>query len=140
LNERIKHDFLRPDKELTLDLTVHEAEILMSANQEVRDMAEKGDLQKLHTNYNQLKDKVEAEYLNVREHIQKILHQIEEKENDLYTQLEGMGIDKLKRHGQGSLFDILGLSSGNPSFTNLSLVEAAIEKGHEASEQLKAIQ
>lgn len=92
LNERIKHDFLRPDKELTLDLSVHEAEILISANSEIREMAEKGDLQKLHANYNRLKDRVEAEYLVVREHIQKILHQIEEKENDLYTQLQELGI------------------------------------------------
>ena len=36
LGERVKHDFLRPDRELTLDLTVREAEILISANEEVR--------------------------------------------------------------------------------------------------------
>jgi hypothetical protein len=44
LNERIKHDFLRPGKELTLDLTVKEAEILMTANEEVRELANKGEL------------------------------------------------------------------------------------------------
>jgi thymidylate kinase len=44
LNLRIKHDFLRPDRELTLELSVKEAEILISANQEVRDMAERGEL------------------------------------------------------------------------------------------------
>ena len=60
LNERIKHDFLRPDKELTLDLKINEAEILISANQSIRDLAEKGDLKKLHQNYLQLKDKVEV--------------------------------------------------------------------------------
>lgn len=85
LNERIKHDFLRPDKELGLDLTVHEAEILISANQEVRDMAENGSLKKLHENYNAIKEKVEVSYLQVREHVQKLLHAIEEKENDVYT-------------------------------------------------------
>lgn len=33
LNDRIKHDFLKPERELTLDLTVQEAEILATANQ-----------------------------------------------------------------------------------------------------------
>lgn len=139
LNERIKHDFLRPDKELTLDLTVNEAEILMTANEEVRALAEKGELKKLHANYNALKDKVEADYLQVREHIQKILHAIEEKENDLYTKLAELGIEGLKRHGQDSAFDLFGLATGNPSFSNLTLVEAAIQNGHEAAEQLKGI-
>lgn len=85
LNSRIKHDFLRPDKELTLDLTVREAEILMSANENVRSLAESGDLRKIHTQYEQTKEKAEREYLAVREHIQKILHQIEEKENEIYN-------------------------------------------------------
>jgi hypothetical protein len=44
----IKHDFLRPGKDLTLDMTLGEAEILMSANQEVREMADKGTLSALH--------------------------------------------------------------------------------------------
>lgn len=85
LNERIKHDLLRPGKELSLDLTVQEAEILISANQEVRDMAENGNLKKVHDNYAAMQEKVEVSYLAVREHVQKILHVIEEKENDIYT-------------------------------------------------------
>jgi hypothetical protein len=44
LNERIKYDYLRPGKELTLDLTVREAEILMAANEEVKELAAKGEL------------------------------------------------------------------------------------------------
>ena len=85
LNARIKHDYLRPDKELSLDLTIHEAEILITANQEIKDMAENGNLKKLHENYNAIKEKVEVSYLQVREHVQKILHAIEEKENDTYA-------------------------------------------------------
>lgn len=40
LNDRIKHDFLRPDRDLSLDLTIREAEILISANEEVRTFAD----------------------------------------------------------------------------------------------------
>jgi hypothetical protein len=35
LKEKIKHDFLRPDRELALELTIKEAEILISASPEV---------------------------------------------------------------------------------------------------------
>lgn len=42
LNQRVKHNFIQPDSELSLDLTVKEAEILIIANQEVRELAENG--------------------------------------------------------------------------------------------------
>ena len=73
LAERIKHDFLRPDRELTLDLTVREAEILISANEEVRTMADNGGLKELHNKYNALTGRVESEYFNVREQLAKTL-------------------------------------------------------------------
>lgn len=37
------------------------------------------------------------------------------------------------------ILDTLGLNGGDPVFTNLSIVEGAIEKGHEQSEQLRHI-
>ena len=48
LKEKVKHDFLQPDRELTLSLSVKEAEILICANPDVRAMADSGDLRKLH--------------------------------------------------------------------------------------------
>lgn len=48
LAQRIQHDFLRPGNDLTLDLTLGEAEILMSANGDIRVMAEQGTLKALH--------------------------------------------------------------------------------------------
>ena len=54
LSERVKHNLLNPEKGLNLDLTIKEAEILMSANENVRDLADKGELQKIHKKYNDL--------------------------------------------------------------------------------------
>ena len=48
LSEKIKHDFLKPDRALALDLTVKEAEILISANPDIRALANSGELSKLH--------------------------------------------------------------------------------------------
>jgi hypothetical protein len=87
LNERIKHDFLRPDRELSLDLTIGEAELLISANADVRSLADSGELKNLHARYNELNSKIQADYLAVREQLAKTLQVIEGKENDLYSKL-----------------------------------------------------
>ena len=43
-------------------------------------------------------------------------------------------------HGQTApILDIFGSSNVDPSFSNLTAIEAAIEKGHEASDVLKNI-
>jgi hypothetical protein len=44
IDEKIKHNLLNPEQGLSLDLSINEAEILMSANNNVRDLADKGEL------------------------------------------------------------------------------------------------
>jgi hypothetical protein len=51
LTTRVKHDYLNPSRELSLDLKVAEAEILMSANERVKAMAETGELQTMHSKF-----------------------------------------------------------------------------------------
>ena len=118
LNQRIKHDFLRPDRDLTLDLTVQESEILISANQEVRNMAESGELKAIHAKYTDLKSKVHTEYLAVREELAKTLQIIEGKENELYEKLfNDLDLTNIKLHGSGApILDLLGFATGDPSF------------------------
>jgi hypothetical protein len=138
LNERIKHDFLRPDRDLSLDLTVREAEILISANQEVRDFADKGDLRALHNKFHEVQSKVESDYLAVREQLAKTLQVIEAKENEIYTQASNDFGFSLKLHGDyAPLLDVFGLSSRDGSFENLSTIEGAIEKGVDGADQLR---
>jgi hypothetical protein len=55
-----------------------------------------------------------------------------------------LGIEKLRKHTSRSFedvtfFDMMGLTTGDPSFNNLILVEAAVQKGGEHVEKLKAI-
>ena len=142
LNERIKHDFIRPDRELTLDLTIKEAELLASANDSIRAQADSGALKDLHTRVTNAQSRVASEYFTVREQLSKTIQIIESKENEIYTRLvEEFDFNTVKLHGQGGGFiDLLGLSTGDNAFSNLTIVESAIEKDHEASEQLKNIQ
>jgi len=131
LNERIKHNYLEPSKALSLDISFKEAEVLISASQKVQGLAETGELAKIHQQCKELEDRIEGDYLAVRNHIGKILLQIEEKENELVDKLEQLGVEKLRKHTSRSFddvtfFDMIGLTVGDPSFNNLILVEAAI--------------
>lgn len=91
-------------------------------------MAEKGTLRALHERCAKIQEKVDAEHLRARDSLARILQAVEEKENAIYEQAEAMGIQKLKRQGTGSVFDLLGLGNGDPAFTNLSIIQAAAEK------------
>lgn len=142
LNEKVKHNFLQPDREdgLSLDLTIKEAEILMSANDEVRGLAESGALKQLHQRYTSLKNKVEQDYHSIREQLVKNIQIIEGKENELYTRLinDHQGFQNIKLHGENApLLDVLGLATGDNSFSNLSILEGSIEKT--GDDQLKNI-
>src|SRR5690349_12452899 len=99
INERIKHNFLNPDKGLDLDLSIKDAEILISANKNVRELADKGDLARINKQCVDLENTIESDYLAVRNHIGKILLQVEEKENELVDKLEELGVEKLLKHG-----------------------------------------
>lgn len=47
LNTRIKHNYLDPTKGLSLDLSCRDAEILISASENVRSIADSGELAKI---------------------------------------------------------------------------------------------
>lgn len=141
LNDRIKHDFLRPDRELSLDLLIKEAEVLIAANEDVRELADSGELKRIHATFVEAKNRVETEYFAFREHLAKVLLVVEGKENEIYEKLiKEFGLSNVRRHGDSSpILDTLGFATGDNAFDNLSLVDGAIAQGHESAEQLKSI-
>lgn len=142
LNERIKHNVVDPVRGLDLDLSISECEILISANSNVRTLADKGDLQKIHAKYNDLHGKVEVDYAKIRTQFGDIIKQVEQKENELVLQLREMGVEKLRLHTGSddvNFFDAVGFATGLPSFNNLIMVETAIENNHPQKEQLEEI-
>jgi len=48
LGKSIKHDYIQGNRDMNLDLTVSEASKLYNASDEIRAMAESGQLQDLH--------------------------------------------------------------------------------------------
>ncbi len=95
----------------------------------------------MHGRYTDLSNRIEADYLGVREHFAKTLQTIESKENELYSQLvTEHGFSHIRLHGEAAaIFDVLGFGSGDNSFENLSIVEGAIESGHQSADQLNVI-
>lgn len=76
----------------------------------------------------------------MRDYLAKTLQVIEGKENQLYDTLNHDFDFNLKLHGENStVFDVLGLATGDISFDNLSTIEAQIERGHEKAHQLGEI-
>jgi hypothetical protein len=73
LKERVKHNYLNPTDNLNLDLTVKELEIMISASSKVRGLADSGELEKIYKQCVELENRIEGDYLAVRNHIGKIL-------------------------------------------------------------------
>lgn len=104
--------------------------MLISANPDVRAMAEKGELKALHDRYSQIEAQVEADYLKTRDLISRIKQSVEDKENEIYDFLEEY-VGKLKKEGHESVFDVLGLSGSSASIENLIRVNAFLETNQE---------
>lgn len=140
LQSRIKHHYMQPDRELSLDLTVQEAEILIAANQEVQDLAEKGGLKDLHIRFNELHGKVETDYFALRDYLAQTIQVIEGKENQLYdTLIHEYGLP-LNKHGDGApMLDVLGLCQADVAFDNMAMIEGHLEKGHEQAHKISEI-
>ena len=48
----------------------------------------------------------------------------------MYDQLEEMGIEKIKKHGEKSFFDLISGNHGFEGLENLIRINAFIEKSH----------
>ena len=122
VNRKISSDYLQGDRALDLDLSVREAQNLYNANEEIRQMAESGELQAFHQRYNDTLQAVEGGYLRVMDQLDRALNQISEAENDIYEDMrETEGLERLKAHGDASLVDVLAFS-GDTAMENYILV------------------
>jgi hypothetical protein len=79
-----------------------------------------------------------------RNHIGKILLQIEEKENALVDQAAELGEQRLMKQTRRSLrdttfLDIMDLKTGDLSYKNLIFVESAVHNGGDNVDLLRSI-
>jgi hypothetical protein len=67
MEKKIGFNFLKPDQELSLDITIAEAEIMMCAKPELKVIAARGDFKKKFIKHRELKEKYKSEYMLVRD-------------------------------------------------------------------------
>jgi len=73
MGNKIKFDYLDANREVNLDLKVSEAEHLYNANDNVRALAESGELQALHKSCLDLIKAVETGYIKVMDQLDRTL-------------------------------------------------------------------
>ncbi len=105
-----------------MELTVGEADILASAPPATIAMGDSGDLKALHEKVNSLTQKVESEFLLARDGLERVITQINDREDEITA---GLGVDRLRTHGDESIFDTIGFARGSLSLENLSIIRGA---------------
>lgn len=118
-------------------MTLKESEFLYSANEKIKEMAQTGELQRLHAKCNELESAVETGYLKVVDHLDRAIAQIAQTEEDIYQSLDS--VDRLRSHNTKSVVDVLSFASGSVALDNYIIVSGAAEKNAELQTQANTL-
>ena len=131
MGSKIKHDYLKGNRDINLDLSVAEAAKLYNAGDAIRGMAESGQLQSLHKRCLDQAQAVEDGYIKVMDQLDRILQQVCEAEADIYEELLDSDIEGLSRINNGeqgdTIFNTLAFSDGTSPLENYEIVRRVAE-------------
>ena len=82
----ISHNYVTGEKDITLDSTLQEIEVLYNANPEVKAMAETGQLTEIHQKVHNLAESSKSEYKNIRDRLNNIVSAVQSKEDEIYKE------------------------------------------------------
>ena len=99
LNDNISQNYFTGDKNLNLDLSVQEAEVMFGASDAVKQMAQSGQLNDLHNRVQNLQSASENQYEDIRNRLENIIRAVQTKEDEIYAEAENdYEVLKLSRH------------------------------------------
>ena len=132
LAQNVKHDYMQGSRDINLDLTLEEASKLYEAGDQIRELAESGELQALHQRCVDQAKAVDTGYIKVMDLLDKTGQQINEAEADIYEDLVSSELDGLRRidsgyQGDRSIFDSLSGLMSDASLENYEIVKRAAE-------------
>lgn len=134
VDQQIKLNYFNGENTVSLDTPLGVAEALFNAGDDIKAMAESGQLQELHTRCSSLHEQSEKDYISQKDKIESIIQSIQLKEDELYKQLNEEYDIAAARHDSSNLA-VLGQISQGINFTaldNLMLLdEAMASEGHE---------
>ena len=123
LGKNIETDYLDGSRDVNLDLTVREAEMLFNANEKIKSMAASGELQNFHKKCAETQSAVETGYLKVMDQLERNLQQISEMEDEIYEDMrETENLNRLRSHGTTGATEFLSLSGGDVTLENYLIV------------------
>lgn len=125
LAKQIHFDYLKGDRPIDLNLTLQEVSVLASANEEIKNSAANGELQKLLGKCAEIDNEVQTGYLKVMDALEDLLRQIQNNEDDVYTQLvDDLQIEGIAVHAEqdNSLLSFAP-SAGSIAIQNLTLIK-----------------
>ena len=114
---------------------MREAEFLFSANPQVKEMFESGDLQKLHSSISTLSAEVQKGLVSVNDQLDRILQTVKDAESDIYETLNSdHGVERSRRHTtaseQSGFEGIFSVASEEKAHENYILARGAAIEAH----------
>lgn len=108
MNNHIKQNFFTGDGEVPLTATVREAELLFSASDDVKALADSGELKDLHDRCNSLNEASQSQYVTTMDRLNSVINAIHAQEDEQYDMLqEDHAVAGIKKHNSDSVFDLL---------------------------------
>lgn len=136
LRENVKVNYFNGSEEVPLESTsLGEAEVLYSAGDQIKSMAESGQLKSVHDNVENLKEATETAYITLKDQLMNIINAGHAKEDELFeTLIEENQLNGIRKHHVfgDSILDTMSFTYKMASIENLSIVNSAIEKADDS--------
>jgi len=80
-------NYFSGEKQVSLSASLAEAEVMFAANDDVKAMAESGELKQLHDRCASLGEQSERDYITQKDRIENIVEAIQAQEDKIYNEL-----------------------------------------------------
>ena len=133
INKKIDQNYFTGESSVSMSATLSEIEVLHSAGETVKSLAQSGALGDIHNRCDALKEASESQYINMRDKIENIVQAIQTKEDDIYESLIEDEVTGIYTHEQddASVFRLGSALNGMASVTNLMALDAAIKNAND---------
>ena len=99
MKAKINQNYFSHDSEVSLNTTLGQSEVLFAAGDDVKQLAESGALNSLHTRVEENQVLAHSNYHGIKDKLSSIIFAIETKEDEIYAEVMEKYPDmKLKMH------------------------------------------
>ena len=134
----MKVNYFNGSDEVPLTTSLGEAEVLYSAGDKIKAMAESGQLKTVHDNLETLKEASDTQYITLKDQLMNIINAGHAKEDELFESLmedhELTGIRKHHVFGD-SVLDAMSATYKMASIENLAILNGVIDNETEESKK-----